>query len=101
MNSSETAGVRSLEWPSGLSISTATQPEFDTQFLAGIRAALRKARELGYEVERMDVTASLFEGGCSVHFAPITAPGTIATGGDLTLTIDPRTGAVVEIKRGQ
>ena len=65
--------------------------EFDTHLLAGIRIALQKARELGYQVEQMDVTASVCAGSCSVHFAPIAEAGTIMTGGDLSLTIDAGT----------
>lgn len=77
------------------------EPEFDTQLLQGIRVALRKAREFGYPVERMDVTASLSKGRCSVHFAPIAAPGTIIAGGDLSLTVVPETEEVSSVKRGQ
>lgn len=36
--------------------------EFESRLLAAIRTGLRKARELGYDVERMDMTASLCEG---------------------------------------
>lgn len=82
-------------------MSTATESDYETQLLSGIRAALRKARQLGYDVERMDVTASVLEGVCSVHLAPLPVPGTIRTGGDLSLTVDPRTEDVIEFKRGQ
>jgi hypothetical protein len=75
--------------------------DFDAQLLAGIRIGLSKARELGYPVERMDVTASFHQGCCSVHFAPIAKPGTILTGGDLSLTIDPESHQVTTIERGQ
>ena len=75
--------------------------EFDAQLLTGIRVALSKARELGYLVERMDVTASLSQGLCSVHFAPLSDPGTILTGGDLSLSIDPQTNEVKAVERGQ
>lgn len=77
------------------------QSEYDTQLVGGIRTALSKARELGYEVEGMDVTVSVSEGVCSVHFAPVAASGFVVTGGDLTVTIDSRTGEVVQFKRGQ
>lgn len=76
-------------------------PEYETRLLTGIRVALRKARELGYPVERMDVTASVSEGVCSVHFAPLPDPGTIRTGGDLSLCVDPRTEEITGLKRGQ
>lgn len=75
--------------------------EFDAQLLAGIRAGLSKARELGYPVERMDVTASLSQGRCSVHFAPIADAGTILAGGDLSLSFDPQTKEVTAVERGQ
>lgn len=75
--------------------------EFNAQLLTGIRVALSKARELGYLLERMDVTASLSQGLCTVHFAPLADPGTIMTGGDLSLSIDPRTEAVTAVERGQ
>jgi hypothetical protein len=76
-------------------------PEFDAQLLTGIRVALSKARELGYPVERMDVTASLSRGICSVHFAPFADPGTIVVGGDLSLSIDSQTNEVTGVQRGQ
>jgi hypothetical protein len=75
--------------------------QFDAQLLTGIRVALSKARELGYAVERMDVTASVSEGICSVHFAPLADPGTIVAGGDLSLSIDPQTNEVTGVQRGQ
>ena len=75
--------------------------EFDERLLAGIRVALQKARELGYPVERMDVTASVLAGNCSVYFAPIPAQGMIVTGGDLSLIVDPETEEVTGVKRGQ
>jgi hypothetical protein len=75
--------------------------EFDAQLLTGIRLGLSKARELGYPVERMDVTASLSDGICSVHFAPLASPGTILTGGDLSVSVDPQTNEVKAVERGQ
>lgn len=75
--------------------------EFDARLLTGIQVALRKARELGYPVERMDVTASVTEGICSVHFAPLPQPGTIVTGGDLSVNVDPQRQEVVGFNRGQ
>jgi len=76
-------------------------PEFDTRLLTGIQVALRTARELGYPVERMDVTASVTQEICSVHFAPLPQPGTIATGGDLSVKVDPQRQEVVGFHRGQ
>jgi hypothetical protein len=76
-------------------------PEFDVQLLTGIRVALSKARELGYPVERMDVTASVSQGICSVYFAPFPDPGTIVAGGDLSLSINSQTNEVTEVERGQ
>lgn len=75
--------------------------EFETRLLAAIRTGLRKARELGYDVEQMDVTASPCEGLWAVHFGPLEVPGTITTGGDLSLTVDPYTEQVIDFKRGQ
>jgi hypothetical protein len=77
------------------------EQEFDARLLTGIRVALRKARELGYPVERMDVTASVLGGSCSVHFAPLAEAGAIVTGGDLTLSIDPEAEEVIGFLRGQ
>lgn len=76
-------------------------PEFDARLLAGIRVALGKARELGYAVERMDVTASVSQGICKVYFAPLADPGTIVSGGDLSLNVDPQTEEVIGVQRGQ
>lgn len=75
--------------------------EFDARLLTGIQVALRKARELGYPVERMDVTASVTGDACAVHFSRIPAPGTIVTGGDVSMTIAPAAQAVLTVKRGQ
>lgn len=82
-------------------MSPVQESEYDTQLVGGIRSALAKARELGYDVEDMDVTASLSEGVCSVHFTPVPAPGFLVAGGDLTVKIDSRTGDVVRYERGQ
>jgi hypothetical protein len=49
--------------------------EFDARLLTGIRVALRKARELGYPVERMDVTASVLGG-----LAQCTSPHLLSRG---------------------
>ena len=76
-------------------------PEHDTRLLTGIRVGLRKARELGYDVEKMDVMASISENICSVHFAPIPDPGFIVSGGDLSITVNSQTEEVVQYKRGQ
>jgi hypothetical protein len=76
-------------------------PEFDARLLTGIRVALSKARELGYPVECMDITASVSNGICSVHFSPLADPGTILVGGDLSLSIDPETNEVTGVQRGQ
>jgi hypothetical protein len=82
-------------------MSMVTQPEYDTQLLTGIRVGLLKARELGYTVENMDVSASVSEGLCAIHFAPVSAPGFITAGGDLSLTVNVCSEEVVEYKRGQ
>ena len=50
-------------------MSLVKEPEFDTRLLAGIRAALREARQLGYDVEQMEVTASV-----TGETAPSTSP---------------------------
>lgn len=75
--------------------------EFDSRLLTGIQVALNKARELGYPVERMDVTASVSDETCAVHFSRMPVPGTIHTGGDVSMTVDPAALAVISIKRGQ
>lgn len=76
-------------------------PEFDAYLLTGIRIALRKARELGYPVERMDLTASVSDETCSIHFAPVAAAGTIMVGGDITLTVHPPSEEITDVRRGQ
>lgn len=78
-----------------------TNSEFDARLLSGIRVALRKARELGYPVERMDLTASVSDEACAVYFAPVAAAGTIMTGGDLSVIVDSETEQITEVKRGQ
>jgi hypothetical protein len=78
-----------------------TSHDYDTRLLAGIEAALAKARELGYAIETMDMSASMQNGQCIVHFAPVPTPGHIVMGGDLSVTIDPVSNSVLTITRGQ
>ena len=82
-------------------MSIATESEFDTQLVRGIRTALRKARELGYRVETMDITASLSQGVCNIHFAPISPPGYIKSGGDLALLVNAETDELIQYELGQ
>ena len=82
-------------------MSVVKEPEFDARLITAIRAALRQARELGYDVERMDITASVVGETCSVHLAPLEAPGYIVAGGDLSLTIDSQSGRILDYQRGQ
>ena len=82
-------------------MSVAAPSEFDTQLVRGIQTALRKARGLGYHVETMDITASVTDGVCNIHFSPIPAPGTLQTGGDLTVAVNSDTDEVIGYERGQ
>ncbi len=82
-------------------MSTATESDFDTQIVRGIQTALRKARELGYPVEAMDITASVSNGICNIHFAPLPQLGYITTGGDLTLFVNADTDELIQYERGQ
>ena len=82
-------------------MSVAAASDYDTQLVRGIQTALRKARELGYHVESMDVSASVAEGICTIHFAPLPTPGSIHTGGDLTVTINAETDELIKYVRGQ
>jgi hypothetical protein len=78
-----------------------TSHDYDTRLLAGIEVALAKARELDYAVETMDVSASMQNGKCVVHFSPVPAPGHIVMGGDLSVVVDPASNNVLEVTRGQ
>ena len=82
-------------------MSVAAVPDFDTQLVRGIQTALRQARGLGDHVETMDITASVSDGVCHIHFSPIPAPGTIQTGGDLTVAINSGTDEIIGYERGQ
>lgn len=82
-------------------MSVAVIPDFDTQLLRGIQTVLRQARGLGDHVETMDITASVSDGVCHVHFSPIPAPGTIQTGGDLTVSVNSDTDEIIGYERGQ
>lgn len=82
-------------------MSVVQEPQHDTHLLNGIRVGLRKARELGYVVEKMDITASVSKGICAVHFASIPEPGFVTAGGDLSISINSRTEEVIEYTRGQ
>ena len=82
-------------------MSVAAAFDFDTQLVRGIQTALRRARGLGYHVETMDITASVADGVCHIHFSPIPAPGTIQAGGDLTVAVNSDTDEVIGYERGQ
>ena len=82
-------------------MSVAAASDYDTRLVRGIQTALRTARGLGYPVETMDVTASVSQGICTIHFAPLPAPGFILSGGDLTVTIDAATDELIRYERGQ
>ena len=49
----------------------------------------------------MDITASVSDGICHIHFSPIPAPGTIQAGGDLTVAVNSDTDEVIGYERGQ
>ncbi|MFM9960293.1 MAG: hypothetical protein ACKV2Q_03610 [Planctomycetaceae bacterium] len=78
-----------------------TTTEYDELLVRGIQTGLRKARELGYSVEVMDITASVSQGICHIHFAPLATPGFIISGGDLSLSVDPVTDELIGLQRGQ
>ena len=82
-------------------MSVAATSDYDTQLVRGIQTALRTARGLGYPVETMDITASVSQGVCTIHFAPLPALGIIQSGGDLTVTIDAETDELIQYERGQ
>ena len=82
-------------------MSAIQEVDHDAQLLARIRIGLRTARNLGYDVGRMDVTASVADGMCDVYFAPVSQPGFLTAGGDLMLEIDSRTEEIVSCRRGQ
>lgn len=82
-------------------MSLAAASDYDTQLVRGIQTALRTARGLGYSVETMDITASVSQGICTIHFSPLPTPGFIRSGGDLTVTVDSQTDALVKYEQGQ
>ncbi len=82
-------------------MSALADSEYDSQLFRGIQTALRQAREWGYVVESMDITASVLEGLCHVHLAPLPKPGRLTCGGDLTVTVDAETGQLLSFQRGQ
>ena len=82
-------------------MSATAASEYDTHLVRGIQTALRTARGLGYPVETMDVTASVSQGVCTIHFAPLANPGFIQSGGDLTVTIDTEADMLIRYERGQ
>ena len=82
-------------------MSVATASDFDTQLVRGTQTALRHARGLDYHVELMDITASVSDGICHIHFSPIPAPGTIQAGGDLTVSVNSDTDEIIGYERGQ
>ena len=82
-------------------MSVATASDFDTHLVRGIQTALRQARGLGDHVETMDVTASVTDGVCQIHFSPSPAPGTIQAGGNLTVSINSDGDEIIGYERGQ
>ena len=82
-------------------MSVAAASDFDNQLVRGIQTALHQARGLGYHVETMDITASVSDGVCHIHFSPIPAPGTIQTAGGLTVSVNSDTDEIIGYERGQ
>lgn len=82
-------------------MSVAAASDFDTQLVRGIQTALRQARGLGYHVETMDITVSASDGVSRIHFSPNPSPGTLQTGGDLTVAVNSEIDEVICCERGQ
>lgn len=74
---------------------------YDETITQALRVALAKARELGYEVEKMQVTVSVRDVKATAYFETIPEPGHAILGGDLTVVVDVKTLAVVDVQRGQ
>jgi hypothetical protein len=77
------------------------QQTHDESLVKALELGIKKARELGYEVEKMKIALSASDGVCMVYFELIPEPGHVALGGDLTVKVDLKTRSVIDFERGQ
>jgi hypothetical protein len=77
------------------------QQTYDAKLVNALGGALKKARELGYENEKMKVTLSVSDSVCKVYFETIPEPGHAILGGDLTIDVDFNTHRIIDFERGQ
>jgi len=77
------------------------QELLDANIVKALEIGLKKARELGYDIEKMKVTLSVSDGACIVYFEILVPPGQGMLGGDLTVTIDLKSQRVIKFERGQ
>ena len=77
------------------------QQTYDANLVKALEAAMKKARELGYEIERMKVTLSVSQSVCKAYFETIPKPGHAILGGDLTIEMDFETHRIINFERGQ
>jgi hypothetical protein len=77
------------------------QQTYDSKLVAALGVAIKKARELGYGIEKMKITLSVTDRVCTAYFETIPEPGHAILGGDLTIKVDINTQTVIDFERGQ
>jgi hypothetical protein len=79
----------------------AQQQSYDTELVKALERALKQARSLGYDAEKMRVSLSVADDVCTTYFEVVPPPGQVILGGDLTVQIDLNTQNVIHFELGQ
>ena len=74
---------------------------FDDQIHQVLTLAIQEARNLDYPAETMEISLRMEEKQAVAHFAPVSKPGTLITGGDVTIRVGLQNMRVLAVERGQ
>ena len=77
------------------------QLSYDAELVSALERALKQARSLGYDAEKMRVSLSVAEDVCTTYFEVVPPPGQVVLGGELTVQVDLNTQHVINFERGQ
>jgi hypothetical protein len=75
--------------------------EHDRRLAKGLEVAILTARKLDYGVEQSEISFSMTDDICTVHFAPMDTPDEIVMGGDLTVRVDVESNKLLDYEFGQ
>lgn len=80
---------------------SAQQLSYDAELVRALERALKQARSLGYDAEKMRVSLSVADDVCTTYFEVVPPPGQVVLGGELTVQVDLNTQHVINFERGQ